>query len=224
MLGTYASNAFTVTPGSGDSVVAMSVACFAAGTRIATPRGEVPVETLSTGDAVTLVSGGTAPIVWIGRRRIDCRSHPTPHDVWPVRIRRGAFAPGVPHRDLFLSPDHAVFAENVLIPIKHLTNGDTVRQVERETVEYFHIELPAHDVLLADGLPAESYLDTGDRGSFENGSRVIALFPVFSPFAWDALGCAPLVVTGLPVAAVRRQIEVRTRRLNGTGLRRRNAA
>jgi hypothetical protein len=224
LLGTYTSNAFIVTPGSGDSVVTPNPACFAAGTRIATPRGEVAVEALSSGDAVTLVSGGTAPIVWIGRRRVDCRSHPTPHDVWPVRIRRSAFAPGVPHRDLFLSPDHAVFAENVLIPIKHLTNGDTVRQVEREAIEYFHIELSQHDVLLADGLPVESYLDTGDRGSFENGGRVVALFPVFSPFAWDALGCAPLVVTGPPVAAVRRRIERQARRLNGTRQRRRNTA
>jgi hypothetical protein len=224
MLGTYTSNAFIVTPGSGDSVVTPNLACFATGTRIATPRGEVPVEALSAGDEVTLVSGGAAPIVWIGRRRVDCRSHPAPHDVLPVRICRGAFAPNEPHRDLFLSPDHAVFAENVLIPVKHLTNGETVSQVERETVEYFHIELPAHDVLLADGLPVESYLDTGDRGSFENGGRVVALFPVFSPFAWDALGCAPLVVTGPPVAAVRRQIERQARHLNGTRLRRRNTA
>jgi hypothetical protein len=226
ILGTDTSDAFLVSPGSGDSVVTRNpnLACFAAGTRIAAPRGEVPVEALSSGDEVTLVSGGTAPIVWIGRRRVDCQSHPTPHDVWPVRIRRGAFAPNEPHRDLFLSPDHAVSAENVLIPIKHLTNGDTVRQVERETVEYFHIELPAHDILLADGLPVESYLDTGDRGSFENGGRVVALFPVFSPFAWDALGCAPLVVTGPPVAAVRQRIERQARRLNGTRQRRRNMA
>jgi hypothetical protein len=215
MLGTYASDAFAVAPGSGDSVVSLNLPCFAAGTRIATPRGQVAVEALSPGDEVTLASGATAPIVWIGRRRVDCRSHPKPAGVWPVRIGRDAFAPGVPHRDLFLSPDHAVFAENVLIPIKYLMNGDTIRQVARKSIEYFHVELSRHDVLLADGLPVESYLDTGDRGSFENGGRVVALFPAFSPFAWDANGCAPLVVTGPPVAAVRRRIERQARHRHG---------
>jgi hypothetical protein len=211
MLGTYASGAFAVTPGSGDSVVTLNLPCFATGTRIATPRGEVAVETLCPGEAVRLASGGTAPIVWIGRRRVDCRSHPKPQQVWPVRIRRGAFAFGIPNRDLFLSPDHAIFAEGVLIPIKYLINDDTIRQVERKTVTYFHLELPSHDVLLADGLAAESYLDTGDRGSFENGGRVVALFPVFSSLVWEAYGYAPLVVTGPPVAAVRRRIEIQAR-------------
>jgi hypothetical protein len=211
MLGSYASNAFFVAAGSGDTVLSLNPPCFAAGTRIATPRGEVPVEALRMGDEVTLASGGAAPIVWIGLRRVDCRSHPEPHQVWPVRISRGAFAPGVPRRDLFLSPDHAVFAEGVLIPIKHLLNDESIRQVARDTVTYFHLELPAHDVVLADGLPVESYLDTGGRISFENAGRVVALFPAFSSLAWEAYGYAPLVVTGPAVDAARRRIETRAR-------------
>ncbi|MDB5398609.1 MAG: hypothetical protein JWQ55_627, partial [Rhodopila sp.] len=229
MLGAYASDAFTVVPGSGGSLLTAHTptpppACFAAGTRVATPRGEVAVEALSPNDEVTLASGATAPIVWIGRRRVDCRSHPKPQDVWPVRIRRGAFAPGAPRRDLFLSPDHAVFIEDVLIPIKYLMNGETIRQIERKAVEYFHLELPAHDVVLADGLAVESYLDTGDRASFENAGRVVSLFPTFSSLAWEAYGYAPLVVTGPAVKAARRRIEIQARNRDPAPQRRKRGA
>ena len=213
MLGTYAGDAFAVTPGSGGSVVTLSTpACFAAGTHIATPNGDVAVEALVPGDDVMLASGGRTPIVWIGRRRVDCQAHPTPREVWPVRVRRDAFGAGVPSRDVFLSPDHAIFADGVLIPIRYLMNDDSIRQVKRKSVTYFHLELPAHDVMLADGLPVESYLDTGDRGSFENGGRVIALFPTFSSLVREAYGYAPLVVTGPPLEAVRRRIERQGRR------------
>ncbi|HEY1413698.1 MAG TPA: Hint domain-containing protein, partial [Rhodopila sp.] len=87
-----------------------------------------------------------------------------------------------------------------------------IRQVACDAVTYFHLELPMHDVLLAEGLTVESYLDTGDRGSFENGGRVVALFPAFGSLAWDAYGYAPLVVTGPPVEAVRQRVEKRVRR------------
>jgi Hint domain len=214
--GDYLNDIFSVTGttvvGRAEEIVTVSPACFAAGTRIATPRGEIPVESLCPGDEVTLASGGTAPIVWIGRRRIDCRSHPAPKHVWPVQVRHSAFAPEIPCRDLFLSPDHAVFVEDVLIPIKYLTNGDTIQQIPRDTVEYFHLELPAHDLVLADGLEVESYLDTGDRSSFENAGRVITLFPEFSSLKWEAYGYAPLVVSGPPVEAARRRIEIQAQR------------
>jgi hypothetical protein len=141
-----------------------------------------------------------------------------------VRIRRGAFAPGAPRRDLFLSPDHAVFIEDVLIPIKYLMNGETIRQIERKAVEYFHLELPAHDVVLADGLAVESYLDTGDRASFENAGRVVSLFPTFSSLAWEAYGYAPLVVTGPAVKAARRRIEIQARNRDPAPQRRRCGA
>ena len=204
ILGSYGRDAFAVTSEPGDSVLTLT--CFAAGTRIATPTGQVAVDALRAGDEVSLASGGSAPIVWIGRRSVDCRSHPKPQQILPVRVRRGAFAPGIPVRDLFLSPDHAVFAEGVLIPVKHLINGDTIQQVARKTVQYFHIELPAHDVVLAEGLAVESYLDTGDRANFDNAGRVVALFPVFASLAWEAYGYAPLVVTGPPVEAARLRI------------------
>ena len=66
-----------------------------AGTRIATPDGAVAVEDLDAGDRVRLARGGCAPVVWLGYRDVDCRRHPRPADVLPVRIAAGAF--GVPH-------------------------------------------------------------------------------------------------------------------------------
>lgn len=186
--------------------VTTSVQCFARGTRIASPCGALPVETFSIGDAVLLASGDTAPITWIGYRNVDCRRHPQPHNVWPVCIRRGAFGDAGPHRDLLLSPDHAVFADGVLIPVKYLINGRSIRQVRRGRVDYFHIELPRHDILLAEGLTVESFLDTASRRHFANGGVPVALHPDFSSLAWEAGGCAPLVVTGPRLDAVRTRL------------------
>jgi hypothetical protein len=184
-----------------------AVVCFAAGTRIATRSGEIAVEDLRIGDVVqTALGETTAPIVWIGHRHVDCAHHPRPRQVWPVRVVAGAFGPRQPHDDLFLSPDHAIHVDDVLIPVKYLVNGSSIRQVPRDEVTYYHVELPAHSVLLAEGLPVESYLDTGDRSNFVNGGGPIALYPDFASRVWDAAGCAPLVVTGLEFDAVRRRI------------------
>jgi hypothetical protein len=192
---------------SGGSGFVTVAECFARDTRIATPRGETPVEDLRVGDRVLLASGVPAPITWIGRRRIDCDRHPKPHSVWPVCIERGAFGGGLPHRDLFLSPDHAVFADGVLIPVKHLVNDRTIRQVPRAAVEYSHIELPRHAIMLAEGLTVESYLDIGKRDSFSAGRGVTVLHPDFASRVWEAAGCAPLVLGGPELAAVRRRLD-----------------
>ncbi len=180
--------------------------CFVRGTRIRTPRGEVAVEALAIGECVVTASGEARAIAWIGWRMVDCTRHPEPRKVWPVRIAAGAFGRGAPRRDLFLSPDHAVFVDDVLIPVKYLVNGGSIAQVRRKSVTYYHVELPRHDVLLAEGLPAESYLDTGDRANFANGGAVMRLHPDFASRVWEAEGCAPLVVSGPVVAGVRRRL------------------
>jgi hypothetical protein len=186
------------------------ISCFAAGTRIATPAGELPVEILCIGDLVCTASGPTRMITWIGHRRVDCDRHADPASILPMRIATGAFAPGQPARDLLLSPDHAVFFDGALIPIKYLLNGDTVHQVPAREVTYFHIELEKHDIVLADGLPVESYLDTGSRSAFANGGGAIQLHPGFASsdsqtsLRWEADGHAPLVVSGPHVERARR--------------------
>ncbi len=70
-------------------------------------------------------------------------------------------------------------------------------------VTYWHVELDCHDAILAEGLAAESYLDTGNRAAFENGGAAVQLQPDFAYGVWEALGCAPLVCTGERLAAIR---------------------
>ncbi len=195
-----------VFPAIGATVVGLSggtitVMCFAAGTHIRSSAGDQPVETLRPGDLVTVLSADREelqPVEWVGRRRIDLTAHPHPERVAPVRISRGAFAEGVPSRDLLVSPDHAIFADGKLICARQLMNGSTIRQETGLTsVEYFHVELAAHGILLAEGLPAESYLDTGNRGFFANTDMPHILHPDLTSEAdhpaRETGSCAPFV-------------------------------
>jgi hypothetical protein len=179
------------------------VTCYVSGTRIATPGGERAIESLAAGNAALTKSGEARLIVWIGRRCVDCCRHPKPHDVWPVRVHVGAFGDGLPHRDLWLSPNHSVFVENVLIPIKHLINGITIEQVPRNEVTYYHVELEHHDLLLAEGLPAESFLDMTDGSNYAGRHGPIRLYPDYAARMWEAFGYARLIVTGPELEAVR---------------------
>lgn len=219
LFGTNAANLGTVTFAqavTAPEVVALpsgavgAAACFLVGTRIDTAHGPVAVEALRPGDRVTALLARRAPAVrWIGRRGIDCTRHPNPRQVWPVRILAHAFGPDQPRRDLYLSPDHAVYVTGVLVPVKLLINHRTIVQTPMDRVTYYHVELPEHDVLLAEGLPAESYLDTGDRSKFENGGGPMVLHPDFSILIWEGDACAPLVVTGTELAAIRRRLALR---------------
>lgn len=144
------------------------VPCYLTGTLILTARGQAPVETLVAGDLVTTVSGMQRPIRWIGHKRLDCRTSPLPQEVLPIRVSAGALAPGLPSRDLFVSPDHALFFDDVLVPAKALVNGATIQQVDAGDITYYGIELDSHDMILAEGVAAETYLDDGQRNRFDN--------------------------------------------------------
>jgi len=200
--------------------------CFAQGTHIATPDGEALVEDLRPGDQVMIdgpQGAASQPVKWVGRRRINLAAHPRPETVAPVRIARGAFSDNVPHRDLWLSPDHAVFVDGKLIGIRQLVNGTTIQQeTEANAVEYYHVELEQHTILAAEGLPTESYLDTGNRNFFSNSDQPLLLHPNLladsdraaretcscAPFVWDETSVRPVweklaaraAVLGQPVA------------------------
>ncbi len=181
--------------------------CFGPGTQIATARGLVSVEALHPGDRVcTLLGGDLTAVAWVGRRKVDCARHPEPTKVWPVRVAANTFGEGAPSHDLILSPDHAVYVDQVLIPIRLLVNGRTIRQELADRITYHQIELARHDVLLANGLAAESYLDTGGRARFSNAGTVVTLHPDFSarPLAPD--GCARVVQSGPMLDRVRRRL------------------
>jgi hypothetical protein len=187
--------------------------CFAEGTHIATPSRARRVETLEIGETVCAHFAGSASIEWIGRRHIDCIRHPEPRQVWPVRVAAGAFGAGLPRRTLFLSPNHAVYVNDVLIPVRLLLNGWSIFQAPVDRVTYYHIELARHDLLLSEGLPTESYLDTGDRSNFSNGGETMRLFPNFADRPpniasfWELNGCAPLIIHGPELEAARSWVD-----------------
>jgi hypothetical protein len=170
-----------------------AVVCFVTGTRIRVVRNrgeaEIPVEDLCVGDCVVTSSGEHRPIRWIGHRTVACSTAADPNEVWPVRIKAGAIATGVPVRDLLVSPDHCLLFDDVLIPAKHLVNAATILRQRVESVGYWHIELDSHDALLAEGTPAESYRDCGMHAFFEGGhgwgtrTAGTAIVPLFAPHA-----------------------------------------
>ncbi len=173
-----------------------TTACYREGTRLATPTGEVAVEALQPGDLVTTHSGRARPILWVGHRVIDCRTHSSPIDVLPIRISAHAFGPGLPARDLFVSPDHAVFAGGVLIPARYLVNGRNVVQTPCDEVRYFHVATETHDVVLAEGLPCETLLDADMPSRFDNAATAPVLRGLLAPFA-------PVITQGTRLEAVR---------------------
>jgi hypothetical protein len=149
--------------------------CFVRGTSIQTSNGEVTVEKLRIGDMVTTWQNGETVlrlVKWVGGRKVNLVAHPRPETAEPIRIKRDAFGDNMPHRDLLVSPDHAIFVDGKLICARQLVNGTTIRQENGlAAVEYFHIELDQHAILYSEGLLSESYLDTGNRGLFASRRR-----------------------------------------------------
>ena len=190
-------------------------ACFTPGTRIATPQGPIPVEALKQGDQVITASGVVRPVIWVGARAMDFTRHPLPASAQPVRIAADALAPGVPERDLRLSPDHALWLDGVLVPVKELIDGALIT-LEHDCAEtvYYHLELDSHDIVLAEGAKAESFLDTGHRALFADRDGPISLHPdLVGDQAMQerrvALSCAPLVIDGPMLTQIRAGLAAR---------------
>jgi len=184
------------------------IPCFVAGTRIETPSGEVAVERIAAGDRVTTVGPGgaaTRPVVWAGRRVVELSGAADAAAVTPIRICAGAFAPGVPRRDLLVSPHHAVMLGARLFEAGSLVNGGTIRHDRTAPrVTYHHLELDEHDVLLAENLPAESFLNLGHR------ALLGAVGPGYVGTSAPGAGfCLPLVRAGERLTAARRALLAR---------------
>jgi Ca2+-binding RTX toxin-like protein len=200
--------AFADVAGSGSQVVQV---CFAGGTRITTQHGEVAVERLRPGDAVLTATGEAAPVLWVGRRHVVLAGRADAAEQAPVRIRAGALGAGLPRRDLLVSPDHCLFLHGALVPARLLVNGASiVAETAMAEVTWFHVELERHDVLLAEGAAAESWLDCGNRAWFANAP--VAMLAVDGNLdaaggGFDAMrACARLVQGGPDLAAIRAAI------------------
>jgi hypothetical protein len=223
--GTYANGAFTFDLPSGDVTIAApgysssdfsftsnngtlevqdtQNPCYCRGTLILTELGERPVEDLKIGDLVATRTG-LRPIKWIGTRAYDPRFIRGQKSVLPIVISAGAMGAGVPSRDLWVSPEHALYIDSALVPARLLVNGMTINQVEAvERLEYFHIELDSHDVILAEGTPAETYIECDNRRIFHNAAEYAGLYPE-TPLSDAVAFCAPRLEEGdATVTAIR---------------------
>jgi hypothetical protein len=184
--------------------------CFLRGTQILCPAGQVPVEQLAIGDKVLTLRGEVRPIVWIGKGRVlATRGRRTA--ATPVIIGKSAFTDNVPNRDLRVTKGHAFAFGGVLIPIEFLVNHRSILWDDRaREVELYHIEVETHDVLIANGAPAESYRDDGNRWLFQNANSGWLLPP--------KLPCAPVLTGGPMVDAVWRRLLDRAGRRPGLPL------
>jgi hypothetical protein len=210
---------YSATNGNGDvqiTPLSLDIPCFAAGTRILAINGDVLVENIQLGDALVVIGptgAATRKVVWTGRRAVDITRHPAPEMARPVRIRAGAIAAGIPERDLRVSPDHAIYLDGQLFTALSLVNGTSIYQETTcRHVTYHHIELETHDILLAEGLPCESFLDSGNRHMFSAVSGLIALYPTFTATSTTA-ACAPLVTEGPALETIRAALASRANHL-----------
>jgi hypothetical protein len=172
--------------------------CFLPDTLIETPAGQVKVQHLAVGDMVRTAGGPSRPIVWIGAGQV-LATRGRRGSATPVIIRKGALAPNVPMYDLRVTKGHSLYLDGVLIPVEFLVNHRSIEWDDQaQEVKLYHIELETHDVLLANGAPAESYRDDGNRWLFQNANS-----------GWDQPAkapCAPVLTGGPIVDAVWRRL------------------
>jgi hypothetical protein len=142
--------------------------CFMQGTSILTPSGGLAVEHLKNGDLVQTVDGRSVPVRWIGRQVVSTRF--ADQQRLPIRVKASAFDDNIPSRDLLLSPDHALFVDGVLVHAGALVNGTSVvRELNVPILfTYYHVEVDDHALILAEGTPAETFIDNSSRMSFDN--------------------------------------------------------
>ncbi len=162
------------TDASGD--VTLTAFCFYPGTNVRTPAGDVAVETLKSGDLVTLNDGRIAPISWLGRQTVSTK-FADPLRVLPIRIKASALGESLPARDLLISPDHAILVNDILVQAGALVNGvSIVRETDvPKTFTYYHVEVADHSLVLAENIAAETFIDNVDRLKFDNWEEHEAL-------------------------------------------------
>ena len=204
--------------------------CFLRGTCIRTPDGETAVEDLQIGALVETLNG-PLPVKWIGRRKFKKSSRSWHWSMAPIRVARFALSDEYPSRDLYLSPNHSLFIDGFLIPVEWLVNGKSITMApmdDCEAIEYFHVELETHEIVFAEGAPAETLLVTSDRENFSNFIEYERLYgvddrPAMKPFApilkyngvrseferWLRLAISPIVDSRDPVLRARKKIGAR---------------
>lgn len=195
-----------------EPVAASTVPCFAYGTLIQTPNGEVPVEALRVGDLVTTQHNGAQPIRWMGSCLVALS---TSSKLCPIRITAGAHGNSLPTRDLLVSRQHRLFissrmfhCDSVLTSAINLTKLPSISIDESlPYISYFHLMFDQHEVIFAQGAPAESlYAGTEVLKSVPKDAlqEIQTLFPELS--AQDVL---PEPALPIPSGRLQKQLVAR---------------
>ncbi|AKS45781.1 Lamin Tail Domain [Octadecabacter temperatus] len=142
--------------------------CFADGTRLATPNGEISIEDLKIGDLVHTADDGPQPVRWLYSCTWQREDVSQSLNLSAVLIRADALGVGLPSCDLRLSQQHRVLVQGaiaqrmfgedeVLIPAKALLSVAGVSlEVPEVSVTYYHVMLDDHHIVTANAVAAES--------------------------------------------------------------------
>lgn len=209
----------------GDEVVAVDVEdkngviCYLAGSMIRTPDGDVAIENLRVGDVVLAYTNGQSvarDVIWAGRKHMAVQTHLPEADAgYPVRVKANAIADGVPYKDMLITPEHCLFLDGVFVPVRMLVNGGSIAYDHTITAyDYYHVETQQHSVIMADGALTESYLDTGNRGSFRQDGTVVTLGG--RHLSWEHDAAAPLETAQPVVEKLFRALAARAGVATGT--------
>jgi hypothetical protein len=184
-----------------------SGSCFLKGTTIRTADGDRKIEDLAVGDLLSTAFGEIRPIQWIGyySYKKDDQAKPWVKNLLPVRVARSALGPDLPHADLYLSKEHGLLIDGVLVTAGSLINGKTITLYdasELNELELFHIKLAQHNVIYAEGAPCETLINFDERAvNFAEYLRR------YGPPATQEARCAPW----LSCTGGRREIKSRFR-------------
>ncbi|WP_127560522.1 Hint domain-containing protein [Nioella ostreopsis] len=163
----------------GWSTGSVTVQCFAAGTKIVGPNGAVAVERLEIGDLIATAAGTLCRVKWIGHQTVMTRFGPAER-LRLVRFSAGALGDGLPTADLTVTADHGMLVDGVICHAGALVNRTSITRVPLsemgETYIVYHIETEAHEIILANGAPAETFIDNVSRRGFDNYAEFEALY------------------------------------------------
>lgn len=136
------------------------------------------MDALRPGDLVLTADGRAVPVRWIGQQTV-ATLFADPLRSLPVRIAAGALGEGLPRRDLLVSPGHAIGLGDCIAEAGALVNGTSIRREPRTTLParftWYHVELAEHALILAEGAPAESFVDSASPERFDNAAERTAL-------------------------------------------------
>lgn len=205
--------------------------CFCSGTEIATPSGVRLVETLRPGDSVLTEDGRIAQVAWVG---ISTREA---GELWldsarrPVRVPANAFGAGLPLRDLDVSPQHRIVVEGpdcellfgmprAFVVAKHLLGGVAHTPEVEGPVQYVHVLLENHEILIGNGLPSESFQPARRMLELMSGENLDRLNAALSVLGEEAMLTRP---DALPTLSSREAKVLVDRLSNGLAVRSANA-